>query len=116
MESGPLRGTVRVTHASPPITCLVSLSAHSRRLDFSAEVEWREAHKFLKVQFPVRVRASEAAYEVQYGHVRRPTHRNTSWDLARFEVCAHRWMDLAGTFLSLHTVAHLVYARLTTRH
>jgi alpha-mannosidase len=27
--------------------------------------------------------------------VERPTHANTSWDVARFEVCAHKWADLS---------------------
>src|SRR5262249_19754751 len=71
----------------------------------------REKHKFLKVEFPLRLRASEATYEVQYGHVRRPTHRNTSYDIARFEVCAHRWADLSGArarsfFLSFSPFIH----------
>ena len=52
-------------------------------------------HKFLKVAFPVDVHASRATYEIQFGHLERPTHANTSWDVARFEVCAHRWADLS---------------------
>lgn len=50
------------------------------------QVDWAEAHKFLKVEFPVQVRSSNATYEIQFGHLQRPTHRNTSWDWARFEV------------------------------
>lgn len=50
------------------------------------QVEWAESHKFLKVEFPVRVRSPNATYEIQFGHLQRPTHRNTSWDWARFEV------------------------------
>jgi alpha-mannosidase len=50
------------------------------------QVEWGESHKFLKVEFPVLVRSSNATYEIQFGHLQRPTHRNTSWDWARFEV------------------------------
>ena len=69
-------------------------SSGSRRLDFDTEVDWHEHHKFLKVAFPVDVHASRATYEIQYGHIERPTHENTSWDVARFEVCAHRWADL----------------------
>lgn len=53
------------------------------------QVEWGEAHKFLKVEFPVQVRSSSATYEIQFGHLQRPTHRNTSWDWARFEVSTH---------------------------
>lgn len=50
------------------------------------QVHWHEAHKFLKVEFPARVRSPQATYEVQFGHLQRPTHYNTSWDWARFEV------------------------------
>lgn len=50
------------------------------------QVEWHESHKFLKVEFPLNVRSHEATYEIQFGHLKRPTHFNTSWDQARFEV------------------------------
>jgi alpha-mannosidase len=49
----------------------------------------------LKVAFPVAVHSTRATYEIQHGHVERPTHANTSWDAARFEVCGHRWADLS---------------------
>ena len=51
------------------------------------QVDWHEDHKFLKVEFPFNVRAMNATYEIQFGHLQRPTHRNTSWDSARYEVC-----------------------------
>ena len=54
------------------------------------EVSWNEKHKFLKVEFPLNIRASEANYEIQFGHCARPTHTNTSFDLgasARFMFC-----------------------------
>lgn len=28
-------------------------------------------------------------------NIARPTHRNTSWDAAKFEVCGHRFADLS---------------------
>jgi alpha-mannosidase len=49
----------------------------------------------LKVAFPVDVLSTQATYDVQWGNIRRPTHRNTSWDWARFETCAHKWVDLS---------------------
>jgi len=49
----------------------------------------------LKVAFPVEVFSPVATYEIQWGNVQRPTHRNTSWDWARFETCAHKWVDLS---------------------
>jgi alpha-mannosidase len=49
----------------------------------------------LKVAFPVNVMSPVATYDVQWGNVQRPTHRNTSWDWARFETCAQKWADLS---------------------
>jgi alpha-mannosidase len=49
----------------------------------------------LKVAFPVDVFSPQATYEIQWGNVQRPTHRNTSWDWARFETCAQKWVDLS---------------------
>ena len=49
----------------------------------------------LKVAFPVDILSPQATYEIQWGNVQRPTHRNTSWDWARFESCAHKWVDLS---------------------
>jgi alpha-mannosidase len=97
VESGPARGAVRFVRefGASRITQTMRLASGSRRLDFDTEVEWRERHKFLKVAFPVDVHATRATYEIQFGHLERPTHTNTSWDLARFEVCAHRWADLS---------------------
>jgi len=71
------------------------LYGRSPRIDFQTIADWHEHHQLLKVAFPVNVRAREANYEIQFGHLTRPTHRNTSWDFARFEVCGHRWIDLA---------------------
>lgn len=56
------------------------------RAPFHSQVHWHEAHKFLKVEFPARVRSPQATYEIQFGHLQRPTHYNTSWDWARYEV------------------------------
>ncbi|MBV9660729.1 MAG: alpha-mannosidase [Acidimicrobiales bacterium] len=70
------------------------LTSGSRRIEFHTEVDWNERHRFLKVAFPVAVRATRATYEIQHGHIERPTVENTSWDEARFEVSAHRWAHL----------------------
>ena len=77
------------------ITQTIYLYDRSPRIDFETEVDWHQRHQLLKAAFPLDVHASQAAYEIQFGHVLRPTHRNTSWDEARFEVCAHKWADLS---------------------
>ncbi|HXY43514.1 MAG TPA: glycoside hydrolase family 38 C-terminal domain-containing protein, partial [Acidimicrobiales bacterium] len=97
VESGPVRAAVRVVHAfgSSRLTQDIRLTAGSSRLEFATDVEWGERHRFLKVAFPLAVRAASASFEVQFGYVERPTHANTSWDAARFEVPAQRWADLS---------------------
>jgi alpha-mannosidase len=74
----------------------VSLARCNKRLDFETHVDWREKHRMLRVQFPVNVSADQATFDIQYGFVRRPTHQNTSWEQARFEVAAHRYADLSA--------------------
>ncbi len=77
------------------ITQRIALYAKNPRIDFETRADWHDHHQLLKVAFPVEVRATEATYEIQFGHLRRTTHRNTPWDVGRFEVCAHRFVDLA---------------------
>ncbi|MBN2046728.1 MAG: alpha-mannosidase, partial [Anaerolineaceae bacterium] len=98
LETGPFRASVEFEYQiseTSSIKQVVSLSAASQHVDFDNQVEWHEEHRFLKVEFPFTVRSSEAAYEIQFGHLRRPTHFNTSWDMARFEVVGHKWADLS---------------------
>lgn len=97
VETGPLRAVVQVRRKFGQSTLWqdIVLRAGSARVDFVTHVDWQERHTLLKAAFPVSVHSPRATYEVQFGHVERPTHFNTTWDLARFEVCAHRWADLA---------------------
>ncbi len=73
----------------------VSLMPGSKRIDFHTTVDWATHQKMLRVDFPVDIHAQQATYEIQYGHVKRNTHSNTSWDMAQFEVVAHKWADLS---------------------
>ncbi|CAF98334.1 unnamed protein product, partial [Tetraodon nigroviridis] len=91
---GVVSFTLRISDKST-FTQEIILDAACPYLKFSTQVKWAESHKFLKVEFPVRVHSSSATYEIQFGHVQRPTHRNTSWDWARFEVWGHKWADLS---------------------
>ena len=81
--------------AKSRLTQRVRLDARARRLEFHTVVEWQESQQMLKVAFPVNARALNAAYEMQFGCVERPTHYNTPYDLARFEVPGHKWVDLS---------------------
>jgi alpha-mannosidase len=97
VEGGPLRATLEIRRRilNSPIVQRISLTHDGRRLDFATDISWQERHTLLKVAFPVAVLTPRATYEVQWGHVERPTHRNTSWDWARFETAAQKWVDVS---------------------
>ncbi|MEU6017048.1 glycoside hydrolase family 38 C-terminal domain-containing protein [Streptomyces sp. NPDC047515] len=82
------------TFGSSRVTQLLTLRPGARRLDIDTEVDWHEREKFLKAAFPIDVRADHSTAETQFGHVRRPTHTNTSWEAAKFEICAHRFLHV----------------------
>ncbi len=67
----------------------------SARIDFDTYADWRQEHIMVKAAFDVDINSDKATYEIQFGSVERPVHKNTSWDAARFEVCAHKYMDYA---------------------
>jgi alpha-mannosidase len=97
VEGGPLRATLEIHRRmlNSPYMQRISLCYNSPRLDVSTTIQWQERHILLKTAFPVDVLAPAATYEIQWGNVQRPTHRNTSWDWARFETCAQKWVDLS---------------------
>lgn len=76
------------------LTQKILLGHDALRLDFVTEIDWQEKHKMLKVAFPVNVYTKEAIEEVQFGHVKRPTHRSKQSDRDRYEVSNHRYTVL----------------------
>ena len=66
-----------------------------KRLDFITQIDWNENHRMLRTKFPTEIHTTEATYDIQYGYIKRNAHTNTSWDMARFEVPAHRYADIS---------------------
>jgi alpha-mannosidase len=80
---------------SSAITQRITLEAGGSSLAITTAVDWQEREKLLKLGFALDIRADRSASETQFGHVFRPTHVNTSWEAAKFEICAHRWIHVA---------------------
>ena len=98
IEQGPLRAGLQLEwlyNKRTRVTQKLYIYAHSRRIDFVTKVDWQERQTLLKVAFPVAIHNGRATADIQFGNIERPTHRNTSWDKARFETCAHKWFDLS---------------------
>ena len=114
LETGPLRAGLEFIYRFDKSSIIqrVFLSHIDAHLEFDCDVDWQHRRRFLKVEFPVEVRASDAAFEIQFGHVKRPTHFSDSQDMARFEVSAHKWIDLSepGYGAALFTDSKYGYA------
>ncbi|KAH7105393.1 glycosyl hydrolases family 38 N-terminal domain-containing protein [Auriculariales sp. MPI-PUGE-AT-0066] len=103
--NGPARAslTAQVKLSNSTIDVTISLDAvpastqaKSRAFfRFDTKVDWHQRHEILKFELPVDIHSDNAYYESQWGHVSRPTHRNTTWDAAKFEVCGHKYSDLS---------------------
>ncbi|KAF8583534.1 glycoside hydrolase family 38 protein [Ramaria rubella] len=105
LDNGPVRASVvaEVKYGKSTIKTTISLDAISATVKansrsyvrFDADVDWHERHKFLKFEIPLNIHNDNATYETPFGYVQRPTHKNTSWDTAKFEVCGHKYADLS---------------------
>lgn len=73
----------------------IVLTEGARNLDFVTDVSWHESRKMLRTSFPVSVYSEQATCDIQFGNIKRTTHTNTSWDTAKYEICAHKWIDLS---------------------
>ncbi len=95
-EAGGLRAVLRLERRvlDSAFAQDIVLEADSRRVDFVTDVDWHELHRLLKVEFPVAVRATEGVNEIQFGYMKRPTHRSRLYDSDRFEVCNQRYSAL----------------------
>jgi len=97
VETGPVRLVLRQERSFMRSLIAQKIILHRSvpRIDFETEIEWRERDRLLKTGFLVNVNAMRATYDVSYGYIERPTHSNTPWDAAKFEVCGHLWADIS---------------------
>ncbi|KAL5496105.1 AMS1 [Sanghuangporus vaninii] len=102
---GPLRASVSASvkfgkstariNISLDAICATAVPQSRPYFRFDAQVDWHERHRFLKFELPLDIHSDNAIYETQFGFVQRPTHRNTTWDAAKFEVCGLKYADLS---------------------
>jgi alpha-mannosidase len=97
IEEGPIRYCIKLERSfcDSKIKQYIYFYKNIPRIDFKNCIDWKEKNILLKVAFPVDINSSRATYEIQYGNIERETHNNTSWDLAKFEVCGHKWADIS---------------------
>jgi alpha-mannosidase len=96
-EIGAVRATLEIERkiSKSVIKQKIHFYAADRRIIFETYVDWKENQHLLKVHFPVNIHSDEAAFDIQFGNITRKVHSNTSWDVARFESCGQKWIDLS---------------------
>lgn len=89
VEQGEIRDTIRIkrTFEQSTIIQLIHFYHGTGRIDFETTVDWHQHHLLLKAQLPIAVNTLDATFDIQFGNVKRAIHKNTTWDLARFESC-----------------------------
>ena len=97
LESGPVRGILRIIKRFVDSKIVQDIVVYNDipRIDFKTTINRKENQIMLKVFFPIDVNADKATFDIQFGNIERPTHFNTSWDVAKFEVVAHKWVDIS---------------------
>lgn len=97
VERGPVRSALKIERKFSDSIIVQHMYVYNdiARIDFKTYVDWKEHQVLLKTAFPIEINTNKATYEIQYGNVERPTHHNTSWDVARFEVAGQKWADLS---------------------
>ena len=97
IENGPVRGILHIEKEflNSSITQDIIIYREIPRIDFKTVIDWKEKDLVVKAAFPVQINCDHATYEIQYGHITRSCYWNTSWDIAKFEVPAHKWADVS---------------------
>ncbi len=67
----------------------------SRGIEVENNVDWNEKHKLAKAEFDCNILTRKALCDTSAGFIERATHRNTTWEQARFETCHHKWCDMS---------------------
>ena len=78
-------------------TMIIRLFRRSRGIEVESIVDWNEKHKLAKAEFSCNILSRKALCDTSAGFIERDTHKNTSWQQARFETCHHKWADLCET-------------------
>lgn len=111
VENGPVRMVLEVTHTfvKSTINQQIILYHDLPRIDFKHEVDWQENNLLLRVLFPTALYQTKATFDIQFGSVERETTNNHSWDVAKFETCAHKWVDISNNSVGLSVLNDCKY-------
>jgi alpha-mannosidase len=114
-ECAAVEDAIRVVRKFGTSSVTQRITLQERRIEVATDIDWHESEKLLKAAFHLDVTADRSAAEIQFGHTYRPTHSNTSWDAAKFEICAHRWLHVGEPDYGIAIVNDSTYGHEVTR-
>ena len=79
---------------SSTISQKIILYENKRKIDFITEINWQERQKLLKTSFPINIENSTALFDLSMGYLERENYKNDSWEKAKTEVPAHKWVNI----------------------
>jgi alpha-mannosidase len=106
----------RYRYEESALTVQIVLTAGSRRLEFRTQVEWLERGRMLRTSFPTSISTVESTSDIQFGHIRRPSHGSTSWDRSKYEIPAQKWIDISRRNYGVAILKDCKYGHRVTRN
>ena len=76
-------------------TTIIRVFKNSEGIEVEHIADWHEKHKLVKASFECNILSRELICDTSAGYIKRKTHKNTTWQQARFEVCHHKWCDFS---------------------
>ncbi len=98
VSDGPLAFILRAVYKIGSYSTLtqdILFYADTAKVDFHTVIDWHDKHTLLKTGFDLDINSLTVKNEIQFGHIERPTTENNSYEIAKFEVCNHKWSDLS---------------------
>ncbi len=93
-ECAEFETTLKIENATWKMT--VKLFRQSRGIEAEHDVDWTNIkHRLVKAEFGCNILSRKALCDTSAGYIERETHRNTTWQQARFECCHHKWCDIS---------------------
>ncbi|MCF8000356.1 MAG: hypothetical protein K9K76_00660 [Halanaerobiales bacterium] len=74
----------------------IRLYENKRKIDFITEIDWQERQKLLKTTFPINIKNATALFDISMGHLERENYKDNSWEKAKTEVPAHKWVNISN--------------------
>lgn len=77
-----IRETFRITDGSPAV-------------NINIDMDVRQKNAMLRVAFPTALKADEASFNVQFGHLKRTMLERNDEEFAQYEVCGQKFVDIS---------------------